>query len=385
MRLAVLLIGVANKGFFAYRVCFGIISITHVSVIQLHCAFYHEQRGTITVPHRLIPTIESLANRRVLVVGDVILDEYLTGTATRMSREAPIPVLEFDSRRLIAGGAANPAANIVAMGSIAHQIGVTGSDDHGAALRRILQASHIETHGLLADKSRPTTVKSRIMAQMGLRFPQQVARMDTLSRQPISAQIEARLCEVIHTQTQEADAILASDYHVGLLTPTLVDSLRQIGQGTGLILAADAQGELAKYHGFTLVKCNADEARSYLRREIRSSDDFATAARELFDTLQLSGGMVITRGADGATLAYDGGTVAHLPAPAVTDVFDTVGAGDTAIAIMTLAAAAGIPYPDAAMLANYASGLVVRKVGNYAPSPDELRHALDTSADSDHA
>lgn len=330
------------------------------------------------MPQRLIPHIHALAKHTVLVVGDVILDEYLTGTATRMSREAPVPVLEFDSRRLIPGGAANPAANIVAMGSSVHQIGVTGQDERGADLRRLLAENGIHTGGLLVDETRPTTVKTRVMAQMGLRFPQQVARMDTLSREPISSHIETRLCDFIDEMAGHSAAILASDYHVGLLTSRLVDLLREVGQRHGLVLAADAQGELAKYRGFTLVKCNADEARAYLRRDIHTNDEFAIAARELFTTLELTGGMVITRGADGATLAHNGATVAHLTAPAVTDVFDTVGAGDTAIAVMTLAAAANIPYPDAAMLANYASGLVVRKVGNYTPTPQELEHALET-------
>jgi rfaE bifunctional protein kinase chain/domain len=334
--------------------------------------------------HRLIPHVHALANHTVMVVGDVILDEYLTGTATRMSREAPIPVLEFDSRRLIPGGAANPAANIIAMGSKVYQIGITGSDERGQDLRRLLKHTGINSAGLLTDDTRPTTVKSRLMAQMGLRFPQQIARMDTLSRDPINPRLEEKLCAFIRQQASACSAILASDYHVGLLTSSLVDTLRTIGQQSGLVLAADAQGELAKYRGFTLVKCNADEARDYLRRQIRTNDEFAAAARELFSTLELTGGMVITRGADGATLVYDGGTVAHLPAPAVTDVFDTVGAGDTAIAIMTLAASARIPYPDAAMLANYASGLVVRKVGNYTPTPQELRHALETWTLNDH-
>ncbi len=330
------------------------------------------------MPQRLMHHVDALANRRVLVVGDIILDEYLYGTATRMSREAPIPVLEFESRKLIPGGAANPAANIVAMGSQVVQIGLTGSDANAEHLRAVLAEKGIDAGGLITDDSRPTTVKTRVMAQMGLRFPQQVARMDTLSRTAIDGKIEAQIVTFISEQIKQADAILVSDYHAGLLTPSLVESLRTQGEGAGIVLAADAQGELAKYSEFTLVKCNADEARAYLRREISTGDDFAAAARELFETLKLTGSMVITRGADGATLASAGGDVAHLPAPAVTDVFDTVGAGDTAIAIMTLAAVAGVSYADGATLSNYASGLVVRRVGNYAPSPDELKRALVT-------
>lgn len=325
--------------------------------------------------------IPRLANLRVLVIGDVILDEYLIGSATRLSREAPIPVLEFESRQLIPGGAANPAANIVALGSTAAQVGVIGSDTAATHLRQVLQATSIDTNGLVIDPGRPTTVKTRIMAHMGLRFPQQLARMDTLSRQPINEAVERRLREIIHNSIEAIDAVLLSDYQIGLLTPSLVETIRRLTRvngrrGTIPLLTADAQGELGKYKGFALVKCNADEAQAYLRRELVSNETFAQGALELRKSLQLTGAMVITRGGDGATLALHDDTVFHSPAPEVTDVYDTVGAGDTSIAVLTLAVAAGIPYYEAAMLANYASGIVVRRVGNYTPTLKELSEAV---------
>ncbi len=321
--------------------------------------------------------IPKLANQRILVIGDVILDEYLIGRASRLSREAPIPVLEFESRQLIPGGAANPAANIVALGSTALQVGVIGSDTPATNLRQVLQARGIDTHYLITDSGRPTTVKSRIMAQMGLRFPQQVARLDTLSREPVSSGVERRVRTIIDQQIQQVNAVLLSDYHTGLLTPSLVTTIRKLATNTNVLLTADAQGKLEKYTGYALVKCNADEARDYLRRDLRTNDDFAAAAQELCTTLKLTGGMVITRGSDGATVAECDGTAIHCPAPSVSDVYDTVGAGDTTIAVLTLAVAAGAPYHEAASLSNYASGLVVRRVGNYTPSPEELAWALD--------
>lgn len=326
----------------------------------------------------LLEWIPRLAGQRVLVVGDVFLDEYLIGRATRLSREAPVPVLEFESRQLIPGGAANPAANIVALGSTAVQVGVIGSDTAATTLRQVLQARGIDTRHLVVDSGRPTTVKTRILAQMGLRFPQQVARLDVLSREPLAAAVERQVRAAIDQQIGAVEAVLLSDYHVGLLKPGLVASIRKLALAAGALLAADAQGELDKYAGFAVVKCNADEARSYLRRDLRGDGDFADAAQTLCRALKLTGGMVITRGADGATVATAGGQAAHCPAPAVTDVFDVVGAGDTAIAVITLAAAAGAPYVTAAALANYASGLVVRRVGNYAPTPAELRWAVET-------
>jgi rfaE bifunctional protein kinase chain/domain len=323
--------------------------------------------------------IPKLAGQRILVVGDIILDEYLTGKAARMSREAPVPVLEFESRQLIPGGAANPAANIVALGSKAIQVGVIGADTAGTNVRQVLQARGIDTNCLIIDSTRPTTVKMRLLAQMGLRFPQQVARMDTLSREPINGNIEQQIMAIIDREIGGVKAILLSDYHTGLLTPGLVEGIRQRGERANVLLTADAQGKLEKYAGFGLVKCNADEARDYLRRDLRSDADFGQAATEICQNLRLTGGMVITRGPDGATVATCDEQAVHCPAPAVSDVYDTVGAGDTAIAVITLAAAAGASYPEAATLANYASGLVVRRVGNYAPTPDELIRALESS------
>jgi D-glycero-beta-D-manno-heptose-7-phosphate kinase len=218
-------------------------------------------------------------------------------------------------------------------------------------------------------------VKTRIMAQMGLRFPQQVARLDRLTRDPISSTIEGRVRSAIIDATRTAAALLLSDYRGGLLTPAVIRTAHDTSGGR-VILAADAQGELDKYVGFGVVKCNADEARGYLQRALVTHDDFAAAARDLCAALKLTVGMVITRGVDGITTA-DGSGAAHIPAPAISDVYDTVGAGDTAIAVLTLALAGGATLPDAAALANYASGLVVRRVGNYTPTLDELRAALD--------
>ena len=321
--------------------------------------------------------IPKLANQRVLVIGDVILDEYLYGKATRMSREAPIPVLEFESQRYIPGGAANPSSNIVKLGSQAVQIGIVGNDDNANHLKRELLQRDIDISGLIADSSRPTTVKTRIMAQMGLRFPQQVARLDRLSRDVIDTEFETQIGVSVTQQMPSANAILFSDYHAGLLTPALIERIQNQAQIHNLILTADAQGTLEKYKGFTLVKCNADDASAYLKRDLHSDQDFAQAAIDLFSSLALTGGMVITRGAEGATLAINKNDVHHCPSPSVTDVYDTVGAGDTSIAVMTLAISSGIKYNNAVILGNYASGLVVRKLGNYAPTPDELAWALD--------
>jgi rfaE bifunctional protein kinase chain/domain len=322
----------------------------------------------------LRPWVPRLADHRLLVIGDVILDEYLIGTTNRMSREAPVPVLELQERRYIPGGAANPSSNIVALGSHAVQVGVVGGDSAAQTLRLELQARQIDTSALVTCPERPTTLKTRIMAQMGLRFPQQVARIDTLTREPIDETTITTLMQ--HIQQQEAQAILVSDYHTGLLVPDFLAQIQAHALTKHITLIADAQGQLDKYVGWHVVKCNAEDASRYLDKKLNTDADFDQATRMLYERLDLRQAMIITRGAKGATVLDAHGRVTHLPAPVISDVFDTVGAGDTSIAVMALALTAGANIQESVMLANVASGIVVRHVGNYTPSPDELLNAL---------
>jgi D-glycero-beta-D-manno-heptose-7-phosphate kinase len=329
----------------------------------------------------LAALVPKLSGHRVLVVGDVILDEYLTGWANRLSREAPIPVLEFERREYIPGGAANPAANIAALGSRAIQVGVVGADPDAATLHETLQARGIDAAGLVRDPSRPTTKKTRIMAHMGLRFPQQVARIDYIARHPVNGEIEAQVLACLNSLAADVNAIMVSDYLSGLLTNPIVDTIQHISQERGILATADAQGELGKYKGFGLVKCNAAEAMKFIGRDLRTDADFAQAGLRMIDALDLRGGTLITRGPEGVTLAQRDGITARVPAVRVEDVYDTVGAGDTALAVTTLALVAGASYEEAATLANFAAGIVVRKVGNYAPNPDELLAAINQQAE----
>src|SRR5262249_44110091 len=309
-----------------------------------------------------------LSGHQVLVVGDVILDEYLTGWANRLSREAPIPVLEFERREYIPGGAANPAANIAALGSEPVQVGVVGNDPDAATLQETLQARGIDASGLVCDPSRPTTKKTRIMAHMGLRFPQQVARIDYIARHQVNGEVEAQVLACLNSLAADVNVIMVSDYLSGLLTKSIVEAVQQISREHNILATADAQGELGKYNGFDLVKCNAAEACEFIGRDLNTDADFAQAGLRMVEALDLRGGTLITRGPEGVTLAKRDGTTAHVPAVRVEDVYDTVGAGDTALAVTTLALVAGATYGEAAALANLAAGIVVRKVGNYAPN-----------------
>lgn len=325
---------------------------------------------------KLRNSVARLAGKTVLVVGDVILDEYITGRATRMSREAPVPVLELESRHFIAGGAANPAANIVSLGSRAIQVGAIGADDSGAQLVKVLNNRGIDSAGIITCPDRPTTVKTRVMAQMGLRFPQQVTRIDTVSRDAISEASEAQIAAFIEGRTGSVDAVLLSHYHGGLLTPTLVGQIRDLCRRHSVILTADVQGNLAQFAEIDVIKCNAADAERQLNRGLSTDDDFRDAALYLHRQFATREATVITLGNRGAALATASGATI-CPAPKVSDVFDTVGAGDTAIAVMTLALAAGLDAEASVLLSNYASGIVVRHLGNYAPSPEELARSIE--------
>jgi rfaE bifunctional protein kinase chain/domain len=318
--------------------------------------------------------IAQFADCHVLVVGDVVLDDYMFGRPTRLSREAPIPVLEFERRELIPGGAANPTRNVAALGARASQAGVLGDDAEGAQLAALLQTAGINTGALLLLPGRRTTVKTRVLAQEPLRFPQQVARIDRLERRPLDAH-EAQLLVLLERALSTADALICSDYRLGLFTPSLAARLRELCQAHAVLQTVDAQGGAELFVGVDLFRCNAGEAAAIVGRPLRSEADFEAALRELRERLQARH-VIVTRGPDGLSLLGEGQPYAAMPAANRSDVFDTTGAGDTFIAVTTLALSAGANLQAAAQLASLAAGLVVRRLGNAVVSPAELVAAL---------
>ena len=325
---------------------------------------------------RLLQSLPKLAGRRVLVVGDVFLDEYISGRATRLSREAPIPVLEFAGRRYLPGGAANPSNNIVALGGVAHQVGVIGDDEAGQTLLAKLREASIDTAATVTDPSRPTTTKTRIVAQGSLRFPQQLARIDNLARRPVAGKVEKAIVAHLEVLVPQVDAVLISDYRTGVASETVVAASLELVRQHGKLATVDSQGSLHKFSGFDLVKCNQREAEAVLRRILSSEDDFAKAQEQLLAELDIQA-ILITRGPDGMSLLGRDQSYAHIPAANVSEVFDVTGAGDTVIAVATLSLAAGLGLLSAARLANYAAGLVVRKLGNATAAPEELGWAIE--------
>ncbi len=319
--------------------------------------------------------VGKLAGQRVLVVGDLFLDEYLVGRAVRLSREAPVPVLERTHSFALLGGACNPAHNVVALGSQAVMAGVVGQDPAGQRLREALQVAGIDSAGVVLDAARPTTTKMRLVAESALRTPQHLARIDTIERRPLEGPVEAALLARLEALAPGCDAILVSHYRSGVLTPAVVDRVRQLARQHGLLIAADAQADLSRFAGFDLVKCNRAEAEAELDQALDSPADFERALGRLLLLLGVEH-LVVTRGSDGMSALQRGHFVNHSPAVPVGEVYDVVGAGDTVVAVLALALAAQMSLNTAAHLANAAAGLVVRKLGNAVVRPQELAEAL---------
>lgn len=323
---------------------------------------------------RLLDLIPRLANPAILVIGDLFLDEYIVGRAERLSREAPIPVLAFGRRFCVPGGGANPAHNIAALGGQAHVVGVIGDDEEGRQLTRALEQVGIATDGIVVDPGRPTTLKTRILAEGTRLFPQQVARIDRQERRPVDGEVQQQLVEHLSHLTATVDAVLVSDYKSGVITPAIVQAARTGAHRHGKLLTVDSQGDLYNFVGFDVVRAHRRDAEASLGRSLVGEPDFENAGRQLRDELGADI-IVISRGGEGMSLTTASG-YHHIPATNRTDVFDVTGAGDTVIAVLTLALVAGAAPVDAACLASYAAGLVVRKLGNATPSPEELRWAV---------
>jgi rfaE bifunctional protein kinase chain/domain len=309
-------------------------------------------------------------------LGDLMLDEYVVGRATRLSREAPVPVLERTRSFTVLGGACNPAHNIRALGSVAIMVGVIGQDAAGKRLLDALRAAGVDEAGVVVDSSRPTTTKTRLVAESALRVPQHLARIDHLDRRLLDPTVEGQLLEQLEALAPGCDAILVSHYRNGVVTQAVTDRVRQMARQHGALATVDAQANLATFAGFHLIKCNRGEAETELGHGLVDDADFERALVRLLPRLGVAN-LVITRGADGMSALEQGQSAVHNAAMQVSDIYDVVGAGDTVIAVLTLALAAGLSLATACHLANAAAGLVVRRLGNAIVQPDELTRFLE--------
>lgn len=313
--------------------------------------------------------LKRFAGLRLLVVGDSMLDHFLWGRADRISPEAPVPVVRVERESLRLGGAANVAANLRSLGAAVRLISPVGADAPAAAFKRLLRSTGIAPGDLVAVKGRPTTQKTRVIAHH-----QQVVRFDHEDTGPLPAGAAAGLRQAVGRALDWAQAVIVSDYDKGVVHGELMDTLARETRKRGLFLAVDPRPRnFALYKGADIVTPNLKEASEALGAPIKGDAAVESAARQLIKRHKL-GAILITRGEEGMSLV-DRGRVTHIPTMA-REVYDVTGAGDTVIAALGLAVAAGAPLPEAALIANLAAGVVVGEVGTVAVRADQLAEAV---------
>jgi rfaE bifunctional protein kinase chain/domain len=314
--------------------------------------------------------LAAFPGRRVLVLGDVMLDEYVWGEVRRISPEAPVPVVEVRRRSFVPGGAANTAANVAALGGRPVLVSVVGRDQAAATLGELLARGGTDPDGLCADGARSTTTKSRIVAHN-----QQIARLDVEERAPLSAALEDALLAAVARHLPRAEACIISDYAKGVVTPRVCRELIRLARQAGRPVVVDPKGaDYSKYRGATVVKPNLHEAERSAGIEAANEAALSEVAGRLVEQLGGSA-LLITRGADGMSLFRPGEAPLHVPA-VVRHVFDVTGAGDTVAGTLAMGLAARAPLELAIRLANMAASVVVGKVGTATVTCDELRAEL---------
>ncbi|MCZ2342019.1 MAG: D-glycero-beta-D-manno-heptose-7-phosphate kinase [Bacteroidales bacterium] len=308
---------------------------------------------------------------RVLVVGDLMLDEFVWGNVSRISPEAPVPVVEVNRRTYSAGGAANTALNIVSLSGRVTLAGVVGDDGEGAKVCSILGDRGADLTCVIRDADRPTSTKTRILAQT-----QQVVRFDHECSADISPFIADQLLTCIDDTLPDIDCCVISDYGKGVVIPRIAQQIIALTHEHGIPTIVDPKGiDYVKYRGATLIKPNQLEAGKVLNRELRSDDDVHRAGSDLLDILGSRSSVLITRGPQGMNLFERGRYPYHVPTRS-REVYDVTGAGDTVAGTIALSMAVGAPLPVACELASLAAAIVVGKIGTAACSIDELRSSV---------
>lgn len=352
---------------------------------------------------RLLPRFRKL---RIGVLGDLMLDRYVWGEASRLSPEGAVPIVDYESQKDFAGGAGNVAANIAALGARVEVFGVVGGvqsakgrssqpkrlppDEPGASLQECLRKAGIGDRGVLATAGRLTTLKTRIIARH-----QQIVRIDRERRDPLAPEIEEKLLRLVLGALQNLDAFILSDYDKGLLSDGFADRVLPVAHRLRVpVFVKPKRSRLIGYRGARAVVFNAKEAAKYVGSSLADENSFEQAGRDLRDRFGC-GAVVITRGGRGMTI-FEEASPRHLhiratslevtyarigkhglePGAAGRQVFDVTGAGDTVLGVIALAIAAGASVPEAALLANAAAGVVVGKLGTATLSPAELASAL---------
>jgi D-beta-D-heptose 7-phosphate kinase/D-beta-D-heptose 1-phosphate adenosyltransferase len=316
----------------------------------------------ITKMQRLV---RKFKDRRVLVLGDLMIDKYIWGTVSRISPEAPVPVVEVQKSTSCLGGAGNVEQNLKGLGAAPVLVGVVGDDDEGLWIKR--HAS--ESRGIILDEKRPTTVKTRIIAHH-----QQVVRVDQERRKAVPPEIEARIRAFI--EKDDIEGIVVSDYNKGIVTRTLMEAVLPLARRRKIPVFVDPKVEnFALFSPITLIAPNHVEASKVVRHSCLTEAEVERAGREIMALISTKY-LIIKRGEQGMSIFEMGRNPVHIPTIA-REVFDVTGAGDTVIAAAALALLAGASILEAAVIANAAAGVVVGKIGTADCSPQELVEALE--------
>lgn len=322
--------------------------------------------------------LQDLSKIKILVVGDVMLDRYWWGSVTRISPEAPVPIVRLEEKSLVAGGAANVAANLAGLGCTSYLVGVRGNDDEGNQLESVLSESGIDNYLIVPVDGRKTTIKTRIVAHS-----QHVVRIDQETAEPVPSETADQILAQISALIDQYDAIIISDYAKGLLSDRLLRGVIELSLVKDKLLVVDPKGiDFTKYSGASVLTPNKREAAEACSLDPSAPDVVARSGKALINKLGVKA-LLVTEGERGMTLFHNGVESFHLDSWA-HEVFDVTGAGDTVIATFTAASAAGYNFVDAAKFANAAAGFVVGRVGTTRITIEALKEFLAAGEHTHH-
>ena len=327
--------------------------------------------------NELKESIKKLNGIKMLVIGDLAIDEMIYGDTERISREAPVLILAHTHTNIILGGASNAAHNLAALSNAkVSVIGLYGDDYHAPILKETFKNANIDTKYLVLDKSRPTTVKTRISGSCSQSVTQQIVRIDRQSKEFASPEIEKRLIENIKKAIPEHDGIILSDYHLGTLTKKVIDTAIECAKKHNKTICVDAQKDLDRFKGVTTLTPNQPDTEKFLGYFIKNEADLKNAGKEMLKKTEADN-ILITRGSEGMAVFEKNGENHFIPAFNKTKVFDVTGAGDTVIASYALALTAGLKPATAAIIGNIAASIVIRTFGCATTTLDEIIQNTD--------
>lgn len=327
--------------------------------------------------NKLIDCVKKLNEPRILVVGDLALDEMIYGDAERISREAPVLILQHTNTKLILGGASNAAHNVSTLnnGKVG-VIGVCGQDYYSELLMNTFAKANIDNSGIVSDSSRKTIVKTRISGSITTSITQQIVRIDRQSSGYICEETEQKIIDMVKEKINLYDGVIISNYHIGSLTPKIISFIIELANKLGKPVIVDAQKNLSDYKNVTSMTPNLPDTEKSVGFEIKNEDDLKKAGDILLEKTN-SKSVLITCGADGMFVAEKNGKYTKIPVFNRSEVFDVTGAGDTVTAVYSLALAAGIDPVYSAIIGNTAASIVVRQFGCATTKIDELISAVE--------